>query len=107
MLPRTSERIRGGSFLCGVYTHLSRLGITLSDGMNIFLRQVIMNNGLPFDVRLTGQTQIKSINPTQKLSAEKEKQLALVESSCGAFKDCSFSTERYFAQKKRDKELEP
>ncbi|GHU14932.1 hypothetical protein FACS1894163_00070 [Spirochaetia bacterium] len=85
---------------------LSSLGITLSDGMNIFLRQVIMNNGLPFDVRLTGQTQIKNINPTQKLSAEKEKLLALVESSCGAFKDCSFSTERYFAQKKRDKELE-
>ena len=31
---------------------LSRLGISITDAINIFLNQVILRSGLPFDVRL-------------------------------------------------------
>jgi DNA-damage-inducible protein J len=35
----------------------NQLGITLSDGINIFLRQVNLHNGFPFEVRLNRQEQ--------------------------------------------------
>jgi DNA-damage-inducible protein J len=82
----------------------NQLGITLSDGINIFLRQVNLNNGFPFDLRLDRQT--GSIGAAVISSAGKEDQLAYVKSLKGAFKDCGFSTERYFVQKQREKELE-
>lgn len=30
----------------------SHLGITVTDGINMFLRQVLLNGGLPFDVKV-------------------------------------------------------
>ncbi len=35
---------------------LSKLGIPLSNAVNIFLRQVVLQRGLPFDVKLTDNT---------------------------------------------------
>ncbi len=32
---------------------LNKLGIPMSNAVNIFLRQVVLQNGLPFDVKLT------------------------------------------------------
>ncbi len=32
---------------------LNKLGIPMSNAVNIFLRQVVIQNGLPFDVKLT------------------------------------------------------
>ena len=32
---------------------LNKLGIPMSSAVNIFLRQVVMQNGLPFDVKIT------------------------------------------------------
>ena len=32
---------------------LHKLGIPMSSAINIFLRQVVMQNGLPFDVKIT------------------------------------------------------
>ena len=74
----------------------SKLGITLSDGINIFLRQVNMYGGFPFEVKLpeTAFTQ----NQTQR----REYILSL----CGKYKDSKFSTKRYFEKKRHDKERE-
>ena len=84
----------------------NQLGITLSDGINIFLRQVNLHNGLPFELKIDRQTQPVNVNSALVSNAETEEQLAYVKSLKGAFKDCSFSTERYFAQKQHEKELE-
>ena len=32
---------------------LNKLGIPMSNAINIFLRQVVLQNGLPFDVKIT------------------------------------------------------
>lgn len=32
---------------------LNKLGIPMSNAVNIFLRQVVLQNGLPFDVKIT------------------------------------------------------
>ncbi len=32
---------------------LNKLGIPMSNAVNIFLRQIVLHNGLPFDVKIT------------------------------------------------------
>ncbi|GMO17517.1 MAG: type II toxin-antitoxin system RelB/DinJ family antitoxin [Treponemataceae bacterium] len=81
-----------------------QLGITLSDGINIFLRQVNLNRGLPFEVRIDRQIPADAVKTVTAANKSIEEQLDHVEKLCGAFKDCSFSTERYFAQKQHDKD---
>ena len=73
-----------------------RLGITLSDGINIFLRQVNLHGGFPFEVRL----------PNSANSQNRQQRQEYIRSLCGKYKDSKFSTERYFKQKRHDKELE-
>jgi DNA-damage-inducible protein J len=44
----------------------NQLGITLSDGINIFLRQVNLHDGFPFEVKLNRQIQPSVIKDEQK-----------------------------------------
>ena len=75
----------------------NKLGITMSDGINIFLRQVNLHGGLPFDVKLPDSAQ----NDQGRLQKQE-----LIHNLCGKYKDSTFSTRRYFQQKHREKELE-
>ena len=75
----------------------NKLGITMSDGINIFLRQVNLHGGLPFEVKLSDSVQNDPGRPQKQEH---------IRNLCGKYKDSTFSTERYFAQKHRDKELE-
>ena len=75
----------------------NKLGITMSDGINIFLRQVNMHGGFPFEVKLPN-----SAFETQ----DSQKKREYVHGLCGKYMGSSFSTMRYFEQKRRDKELE-
>jgi len=76
------------------------LGITMSDGINIFLRQVNLHGGFPFEVKL----------PAANFAGEKNQgylqRREYFRSLCGKYKDSKFSTKRYFEQKRREKELE-
>jgi addiction module RelB/DinJ family antitoxin len=53
---------------------LSQLGISMSNAIGLFLRQIIMQRGIPFDMKLPGRmpTAIGSMN-TMELNAELEK----------------------------------
>ncbi|MFP3089362.1 type II toxin-antitoxin system RelB/DinJ family antitoxin [Treponema sp. TIM-1] len=78
----------------------NRLGITMSDGINIFLRQVQIHQGFPFEVRLNQQS----------FSGSKaeivEERIAYIRSMHGKFKDCKFSSDQLFEERRRDKERE-
>jgi len=78
----------------------SRLGITMSDGINIFLRQVQIHQGFPFEVRLSQPTLAGSGGQTA------EERLAYIRSLAGKYKDCAFSTERLFEERQQDRERE-
>lgn len=41
---------------------LGRLGITPSDAINMFVHQVVMRKGLPFDVAIPNATTVAAIN---------------------------------------------
>ena len=75
----------------------SNLGITMSDGINIFLRQVNLHGGFPFEVKLTGMTQ-----NTRSYEQKQE----YIRGLCGKYKDSTFSTKRHIEQKRREKVLE-
>ena len=75
----------------------NKLGITMSDGINIFLRQVHMHGGFPFEVKL----------PASAFDVQsRQKNRQHIQSLCGKYKESKFSTKRYFEQKHRDKELD-
>jgi len=57
---------------------------------------VNINNGFPFEIKLPD-----SAHP-QNLPGRQE----YIRSLCGKYKSSSFSTARYFEQKRRDKDLE-
>ena len=75
----------------------NKLGITMSDGINIFLRQVNLYGGFPFEIKLPGLVQ-----DAQSRSQRREH----IRGLSGKYKDSAFSTKQYFEQKRRDKELE-
>ena len=77
-------------------TIFNNLGITISDGINIFLRQVNIHGGFPFDVKLP-----ESLINAQNQKHRREYILGL----CGKYKDSVFSTKRYLEQKNQEKEL--
>ena len=81
----------------------NNLGITMSDGINIFLRQVNLHGGFPFDLKLpgTGTTNFTGKNSPGNLIKREH-----IQSLCGKYKDSRFSTKQYFEQKHREKELE-
>ena len=74
-----------------------KLGITMSDGINIFLRQVNLHEGLPFDVKLNSSAQS---SPNQQQKQE------FINNLCGKYTDSTFSSRRYFQQKRKDMGLE-
>lgn len=78
----------------------SKLGITLSDGINIFLRQVQMHQGFPFRVHLNQPPAAETGGQTA------EERLAFIRSLAGKYKDCTFSTERLFEDRRLDMERE-
>ena len=78
----------------------SRLGVTMSDGINIFLRQVQIHQGFPFEVRLGQPPVAESGGQTV------EERLSHIRSLAGKYKDCAFSTERLFEERELDKERE-
>ena len=93
------------------------LGITMSDGINIFLRQVNLHGGLPFEVRLPafGAAGFVGANLHRDASVEGSPQQntqsypqrrEYIRSLCGKYKDSTFSTKRHFEQKRRDKARE-
>jgi DNA-damage-inducible protein J len=86
---------------------LNQLGLTLSDGINIFLRQVRLNGGLPFDVKLDRSSTVGNKSElTETQNQTVEERLAHVRNLCGIFKDCSFSTERLSVINEENKKLE-
>jgi addiction module RelB/DinJ family antitoxin len=58
-----------------------RLGITMSDGINIFLRQVNLHGGLPFEVKL-GNTHAKNKEYAMKLYSEGKLSLSQASRLC-------------------------
>jgi DNA-damage-inducible protein J len=78
----------------------NRLGITMSDGINIFLRQVQIHQGFPFEVRLNQQPLCGSKAETV------EERLAYIRSMHGKFKESKFSSEQLFEERQRHKEHE-
>lgn len=40
---------------------LRRIGLSMSDAINIFLNQVVLNKGLPFDVKIPTETTTKAM----------------------------------------------
>jgi DNA-damage-inducible protein J len=78
----------------------ARLGITMSDGINIFLRQVQIHQGFPFEVRLHQPSVAESGGQTA------QERLAYIKGMHGKFKDSTFSSERLFENRRHDRELE-
>ena len=72
------------------------LGITMTDGVNIFLRQVNLHGGFPFDVKLPHAGE--KVNRLQKRE--------FIHKLCGKYEGNTFSTERFFQLKHGEKELE-
>jgi DNA-damage-inducible protein J len=61
---------------------LDKLGISMSNAINIFLRQVIQQNGLPFDVKVLENKPLAYGNlTTEQFNKEIEKGLADLASS--------------------------
>jgi DNA-damage-inducible protein J len=53
---------------------LGQLGIPLSNAVNIFLKQVVMQNGIPFDVKIPAKKPVEAANLTvAEFDAELEK----------------------------------
>lgn len=47
------------------------LGLSVSTAFELFYRQIIMNRGLPFDVRIPNKTTLKAIENARKGRGEK------------------------------------
>ena len=45
---------------------LKRLGLTMSDAVNLFLNQVRLHKGLPFEVRIPNKTTLRTFKKTDK-----------------------------------------
>ena len=43
-----------------------RLGLTATGAINIFYKQVALNNGLPFDVKIPNATTVKAMKAAEK-----------------------------------------
>lgn len=50
---------------------LHDLGLSVSTAFELFYRQIIMNRGLPFDVRIPNKTTLKAIENARKGRGEK------------------------------------
>ena len=43
-------------------------GLTISDAVRLFLRQVVMTRGLPFDVRVPNETTVRALRESDEMS---------------------------------------
>jgi len=44
---------------------LKRLGVSISEAVNIFLRQVVLQKGFPFDVKIPNEETIRAFRETE------------------------------------------
>ncbi len=44
----------------------SKLGLNMTSALNLFLKQVVLHKGLPFDVRIPNKKTIKAIEEARK-----------------------------------------
>jgi DNA-damage-inducible protein J len=51
---------------------LKRLGLTISDAVNLFLNQVRLHKGLPFEVRIPNKTTLRTFKKTDEGKELKE-----------------------------------
>lgn len=58
---RTTERVKSDAEII-----LGRLGLTLSDAINIFLTQVKLQGGLPFDVKIPNKKTLETFRKTDE-----------------------------------------
>ena len=54
---------------------LHRLGLSVSEAFNLYYRQIIFNNGLPFDVRIPNKTTLKAIQDSHEHRGKKFKNI--------------------------------
>jgi DNA-damage-inducible protein J len=45
---------------------LSELGLSVSEAIELFLRQIKLNNGIPFDIRIPNEVTLKTFKNTDK-----------------------------------------
>ena len=50
---------------------LHALGLSASTAFDLFYRQIIMNRGLPFDVRIPNETTVKAVEAARKGRGDK------------------------------------
>ncbi len=48
-----------------VTTIFKRIGISTSDAINIFLHRVVLNNGIPFDLRIPNSATMKAMKDVE------------------------------------------
>ncbi len=49
---------------------LKRLGVSISEAVNIFLRQVVLQKGFPFDVKIPNEETIRAFRETERKKDE-------------------------------------
>ena len=45
-------------------------GLSLSDGINIFLHQVVLNNGFPFEIKMPTEETLKALDELERKDGE-------------------------------------
>lgn len=45
-------------------------GLTISDAVRLFLRQVVISNGLPFDVRIPNDTTLRALEESRAMKGK-------------------------------------
>ena len=45
---------------------LSEVGLTPSDAINMFYKQIVLHNGIPFDVRIPNKTTVAAIEEAKR-----------------------------------------
>lgn len=43
---------------------LERLGLSVSEAINLFMSQIILNKGIPFDIKIPNKTTLKTFKDT-------------------------------------------
>jgi DNA-damage-inducible protein J len=49
---------------------LAENGLTLSDAVRLFLRQVVVTRGLPFEVRVPNETTLQALRESEEMSGQ-------------------------------------
>lgn len=52
---------------------LHNLGLSISTAFDLYYRQIILNHGLPFDVRIPNETTLKAVQDSRKGQGKKFK----------------------------------